>query len=112
RIGIGIDEDVQVVEGGDEADVRRLQHGVAEHVARHVADPDDGEVLALNVAAQFAEVALDQLPGAARGNADGLVVVAGRAARGEGVAEPEAVFGGNPVGDVGEGGGALVRGDD
>ncbi len=36
-----------VVEGGDQADVGREQHAVAEHVARHVADADDGEVLVL-----------------------------------------------------------------
>ena len=59
----------------------------------------------------LAEVALDRFPGAARGDAHLLVVVAGRAAGGEGVAEPEAVVLGNLVGDVGEGGGALVGGD-
>ena len=40
-----------------------------------------------------------------------LVVVAGRAARGEGVAEPVAVLQADRVGDVGEGGGALVGRD-
>ena len=39
-----------------------------------------------------------------------LVVVAGRAAGGEGVAEPEAVFLGDGVGNVGKGRGALVGG--
>jgi hypothetical protein len=39
------------------------------------------------------------------------VVVADRAARGEGVAQPEAVLGAIAVGDVGEGRGALVGGD-
>ncbi len=111
-VGVGIDEDVQVVEGAEEADVARLQHAVAEHVARHVADADNGEVLALDVAAEFAEVALDQLPGAARGDAHRLVVVAFRSARGESVAEPEAGFLGDAVSDVGEGCGALVGGDD
>ncbi len=57
-------------------------------------------------------MALDELPRAARGDADRFVVVAGRAARGIGVAEPEAIFGGNIVGDIGEGRGALVRGND
>ena len=42
----------------------RQQHAVAEHVARHVADADDRERLALHVAAELAEVALDRLPGA------------------------------------------------
>ena len=40
---------------------------------------------------ELAEVPLDRLPGAAGGDAHRLVVVADRAAGGEGVAEPEAV---------------------
>ncbi len=99
-----------VVEGGQQPDVGRQQHAVAEHVAAHVADTDDAEVLGLRVVAEAAEVALHALPGAARGDGHLLVVVADRAARGEGVAEPEAVFGGDGVGVVGEGGGALVGG--
>ena len=59
----------------------------------------------------LAEVALDALPGAARRDAHRLVVVARRAARGEGVAQPEAVVGGDLVGDVGERRRALVGGD-
>ena len=39
-----VQEDVAVVERGDELDVLGEQHAVAEHVARHVADADDGEV--------------------------------------------------------------------
>ena len=50
-------------------------------------------------------------PGALGGNPHALVVVAGGAARGEGVAKPETVLGGDAVGDVGEGRRALVRGD-
>ena len=69
----------------------RQQHAVAEHVARHVADTDHAERLALDVDIHLAEVALDALPGATRGDRHLLVVVAGRAARGEGIAEPEAV---------------------
>ena len=46
---------------------------------------------ALGVDAQLAEVPLDRLPRAAGGDAHRLVVVADRAARGERVAEPEAV---------------------
>ena len=60
--------------------------------------------------AQVAEVPLDRLPGAAGGDAHLLVVVAGRAAGGERVAEPEAVPHRDLVGDVGERGGALVGG--
>ena len=111
RVRLRVDEDVPVVEGGDQADVLREQHAVAEHVARHVADADDREVLALGVVAELAEVPLDGLPGAAGGDAHALVVVAGGAAGGEGVAEPEAVADGHVVGDVRERRGALVRGD-
>src|SRR5690606_24341675 len=53
----------------------------------------------------------DALPRTLRGDAHGLVVVADRTARGEGVAEPEAVAARHVVGDVGEGRGALVGGD-
>ena len=41
RIGIGIDEDVAVVERRDQLDRLRQQHAVAEHVARHVAAAGD-----------------------------------------------------------------------
>ena len=66
----------------------------------------------LDVGAELAEVPLDRFPGAARGDAHLLVVVAGGAARGERVAEPEAVLDRDRVRDVGEGRGALVGGDD
>ena len=46
------------------------------------------------------------------GDAHLLVVVAGRTAGGEGVAEPEAVLGRERIRRVGEGGGALVGGHD
>ena len=55
--------------------------------------PTHGEVLRLAIAAQRAEVALDRFPGALGGDAHALVVVADRAAGGEGVAQPEAVLG-------------------
>ena len=61
-IGVGVDKDMPVIEGGAQPQVSRHQHAVPEHVARHVADSDDGEVLALDVVAQLAEVALDRLP--------------------------------------------------
>src|SRR6202012_6175650 len=57
------------------------------------------------------EVVLDRFPGAARGDAHLLVVVAHRATGGERVAQPVPVPGGDLVGHVGEGGGALVRRD-
>jgi hypothetical protein len=110
-VGIGVDEDVAMVERSDEADVLGQQHAVAEHVAGHVADADAGEVLRLRIAAERAEMALDRFPRALRGDAHFLVVVADRAARRERVAEPEAVFGADAVGDVGERRRALVGGD-
>ena len=73
--------------------------------------PADREILVLDVEADFAEMPLHALPGAARGDGHFLVVVAGRAAGGERIAQPEAVFLGDGVGDVGKRRGALVRGD-
>ena len=49
RVGIGVDEDIAVVEGRDEPDVLEEEHPVAEDVAAHVPDADDGEVLGLGV---------------------------------------------------------------
>ncbi len=63
-------------------------------------------------AVELAEVQRHALPGAARRDAHLLVVVALRPARGEGVAEPEAVLGRDGVGDVGKRRRALVGGDD
>ena len=111
-IGVGVEEDVAVVERRDQPDVAGQQHAVAEHVARHVADPDDREVGRLDVGPELAEVALDRLPRAAGGDAHLLVVVADRAAGGERVAEPEAVLGRDRVREVGERRGALVGRDD
>ena len=99
-----------MVERRHQPDMARQQHAVAEHVARHVADSGHGKGLRLGVDAELAEVALDRLPRAARGDAHALVVVARRAAGSEGVAEPEAVLGGHAVGDVGEARRALVGG--
>jgi hypothetical protein len=109
--GLGSMKDVPVVESRHQQDVRRQQHAVAEHVARHVADAGDGELGRLRVHAHLAEVPLHRLPGAARRDAHDLVVVAHRAAGGEGVAEPEAVFRADAVGIVAEGGRALVGRD-
>ena len=90
RVGIGVDEDVPVVERRDQLDVPAEQHAVAEHVAAHVADADAGEVVGLRVHPHLPEVPLHRHPGAAGGDAHGLVVVAGRPTRGERVAQPEA----------------------
>ena len=112
RVGRRIDEDVAMIEGRDELRRRREQHAIAEDVAGHVADAGNGERHGLDVGAELAEVALDRLPGAARRDAHLLVVVALAAAGGEGIAEPMVLLGRDRVGDVGEGGGALVGGDD
>ena len=99
---------MHVVEGGHEPDMPGEQHRVPEHVSAHVADADRGEIGRLAVDPQFAEMALDRLPPAARRDAHALVVVALGAAGGERIAEPEAVFRGQRIGDVGEGRRALV----
>src|SRR3712207_8130788 len=45
RVRVGVDEDVAVVERGDQPQGPRQQHPVAEDVAGHVADADGGELL-------------------------------------------------------------------
>ncbi len=101
-----------VIERRDQPDVGRLQHAVAEYVACHVADARHGEILTLDIHAHFAEVAFDAFPGAARRDGHFFVVVAGRTAGGEGVAQPEAVFLGDCIGDVRKRRRALVRRND
>ncbi len=111
-VRVRVDEDVAMVERGDELHVRRQQQPVAEHVAAHVADAHHREVFLRRVEAELAEVALHGLPCPARRDRDLLVVVARRPARRERVAEPERVLGGQGVRDVGEGRRALVGRDD
>ena len=101
-----------MVERADQLDVTGEQHPVAEHVAGHVADAGNSEVGGLDVHPELAKMALDRFPGSARGDRHLLVVVAGGAARGERVAEPEAVLDRDLVRDVREGRRALVCGDD
>ena len=69
-----------MIERGNKANMLGQQHAVAEHVTGHVTDADAGEVRTLTVATQRTEMALDRLPGALRGDAHALVVVADRAA--------------------------------
>ncbi len=111
-VGIGVDEDVAVVEGGDQSEVPRTQHAVAEDVTGHVADSDRGERLRVGVLAQHACVSPDALPGAARRDPHRLVVVPGAPTGRERVPEPEVVLRGDVVGEIAERGGALVGGDD
>ena len=110
-VGGGVDEDVQVIERRHQLDVLGQQHAVAEHVARHVADADHGEVLVLDVDADLAEMALDRFPGALGGDPHLLVVIARRTARREGVVQPQTELGRDLVGDIRERRRALVGGD-
>ena len=112
-VGVGIDEDVTMVEGGDELQVARAQQAVTEHVARHVADADhrDGRA-AVGVAAHLAQMPARRLPRAARRDPHLLVVVTVLAAGRERVAEPEAALDCDLIGDVRETRGAFVRSDD
>ena len=109
---IWVDENVAVIEGGEQANFAREQHAVAEHVAGHVANADDSKFLLLDILADFTEVAFDRFPRALGGDAHGFVVVADRAAARERIAKPVAVFGGDAVGDVGKSGRTFVGGDD
>ncbi len=97
-----------MIERGDEPDLLRQQHPVAEHIARHVADADHVERLFLDVLAHLAEVPLHRLPRALGGDAHGFVVVPDRAAARECIVEPEAVVARQAVRDVGERRGAFV----
>ncbi|MBK8720659.1 MAG: hypothetical protein IPN32_39040, partial [Deltaproteobacteria bacterium] len=100
-----------MVERGQQLDGLAAQQAVAEHVAAHVTDATAGDDVALGVDAHLPEAALGGLPRAAGGDAGDLVVVAGRAARGERVVEPEAVLGADAVGGVAHVRGALVGRD-
>jgi hypothetical protein len=108
RIGVRVQENVAMVEGGDELHRPRQEHAVAEDVAGHVADARDRHGLALDVDLDFAEVPLHGLPGAAGRDAHLLVVVAVRAAGREGVAEPVALLGRDGIRRVRKRGRALV----
>src|SRR5690606_27803393 len=107
---VGVDEDLQVVEGRQQAHRAGAQQTVAKYVAAHVTDTYDGNRVLLHVYAQLAEMPLYRDPGTPSRDGHALVVVPHRATGGEGIAHPEAVVGGNAVGNVGEGRRALVRG--
>ena len=111
RVRVGVDEDVPVVKGCNQPDVLGEQHAVAEYVTTHVADTGDGEILGLGINPHLAEMTPDRLPGTLCGDAHRLVVIADRTTGGERITEPKPVRVGDVVGDIGEGRGALVRGD-
>ena len=81
-----------MIECRQQTDVPRQQHSVAEHVAGHIADADDGEVLLLNVDADLAEMALDALPGAAGSDRHFLMVISCGSAGCAGITQPVAVL--------------------
>ena len=101
---------MHVVERAHQPGVLGEQHTVAEHVARHVADPDAGKICGLAIDADFTEVTLDRFPSTTGRDPHLLVVITDRAAGGEGIAQPVAILLAYLVGDVGEGGGTLVGG--
>ena len=111
RIRIGIDEDVAMIERGDQLHRLRQQHSVAEDVTRHVPAAGDRDRIGLNVDAHLQEMALDGDPRAAGGDAHRLMVVTVRSAACESVAEPEVAFERERIGDVREGRGALIGRD-
>ena len=112
RVGIGVEEHVAMIERRHEPQVRRQQHAVAEDVARHVADADHGEFVGVDVLADHTCVSAHALPRTTRRDPHLLVVVAVAPPRGERIAEPEVVLGGDLVGDVAERRRALVGGHD
>ncbi|MCY1233135.1 hypothetical protein D9M72_456600 [compost metagenome] len=90
----------------------RKQHSIAKDIPGHIADAHHCERLRLGVQVQFAEVALDRFPRAARRDPHGFMVVAHGAAGSECIAKPEAVLCREPVGDVRKRCGSLVGSDD
>ena len=101
-----------VIEGRDQADVFREQHAVAEDVAAHIADTGDGEILGLGVDAHLPKMPPDRFPRPLGRYAHHFVVITHRTTRCECVTQPEAVRVRHFIGDIGECGGALIRGDD
>ena len=100
-----------MVECGDEAELAREQHAVAEHIAGHVADADHRERVDVGVDTELAEVRTHRFPRAASRDAHRLVVVARATAGRERVAQPETSGHRDLVGGVGERGGALIGRD-
>src|SRR5579875_3942857 len=102
RAGVGVDEDVAVVESGHQADAVALEHAVAEHIARHVTDARNRHCLSTEVDAKGTEMSAGRSPGASGGYAQGLVVVTAAASRSKGVPQPKAPGNAYVVGFVGK----------
>ena len=107
-IGIRVQKDVLMIECTDQLNVPREEHTVAEHITGHVANPYNGDIGCLNIDAQFSKMSLDRFPGPSRGNSHLLMIVAKRASRSECIPEPETVFVGEGIGDVGECGCSFI----
>ena len=101
-----------VVESRYKAQFPALQHPVAEHVTRHIANPHHTNGFALRVDPKGMEVAPDGEPGPLRRNAECLVVITIASPRSEGVTQPKTRLGADFVGEVRKRGSALVRGHD
>jgi hypothetical protein len=99
-----------VIESGDQPDLARQQHAVAEHVAGHVADTGGGEGRGLDVDVHLAEMAFDRFPGAAGSDAHLLVVVTGRPPDAKASSSQKSCSW-ECIGGVGEGRRALVGGN-
>ena len=80
-----------VIESAEELNVAGEQHAVSEHVARHVADPDHGEMVVWLLTPSSRKCRLTDSD-AARGDPHLVVVVADGAARGKCIIQPEAVL--------------------
>ena len=105
-----IQEDVQMIEGGDKPDVLGQQHAIAKNITSHVANAHDREVSHLTVDPELTEMALHRFPNTLGSDAHGFVVITHGAAGGKRVAKPMVVVDGDLVGVVGEGRRSLVGG--
>lgn len=110
RIGIRVDENVPVVEGGHQPQIGRVQHAVAEYIPRAVPDAGHRNGFSVDIDPDLGEMIAYRYPCAPCGDAHLFVVVASGATGGERIAQPEAALCGNMVSDVREGCGALVGG--
>ena len=91
-----------MVERRDQRERPRKQQPVAEHVAGHVADAHHRQWVCVHVDVDLAEMPAHRLPCTAGRDAHRLVVVAHRATRREGIAQPEPATNRDLVGDVAE----------
>ena len=80
RIGVRIEEDVDVIESGAQAQRAAAQQSIAEDVTTHVTDADDGEHLVIGGATESAEVLAHAFPRAARGDGPGGLSAGGAGA--------------------------------